>query len=693
MPDSINSAPKLYYATLAIGSVANYTMFRLAPLLMLAVLWSACSLMPPRGEHIRARQMEEAVVPMAATALEAGQLETARRLYRRLLAIDADSVEARVGLGDVAMREQETEAAARWYLAALTRAKQPAQRHAALLAHGRAALAAGQIEAARESFMQLANPEENAPRTSAAWGHNGVGLTLLLDGDPRGAVAEMEQAVLRAPEEERFRSNLDRALAMLRALLASGAASDDSIAALDESTTDQGEPQPLPAAPVADSPPRLDADVEVNRSDGGAPETGEEPVPIEHEPPAHGTETPRVDDLDGEEAAEAAPEEGSAGTPAAQEMELEAARETESIADSVLEADAAPEVTNMTAGLLDLELEPPADGAETPRVEDAQEEEAAEAAPPEDSAESTRAQEAEVEAAAEAGPVSEEPEVPEDASIEDVLVPEDEEQSLQVGAFRERETAELIAFELGALTELPIWISPVTRADGLPLHRVRVGPISSEPVLLETAAMFEASGYSVVNPRQMPTSSAPGFGAEDSSMAMLLIREDGEQYLQAGAFRRRETAETLLHQLRELTELPVRMSLITHADGPPLHRVRIGPISSEQALLETTAAFEARGHLIVNPPQLSILSALELWVEESSMETLLIREDGEQFLQAGAFSEREAAETLAQELRALTELPVRISVVTHADGRPLHRVRIGPIDPGDPLLRRLSLED
>ena len=238
-------------------------MFRPARFILLAALLPACSLMPPQSEHIRARQMEDAVVPMAATALEAGQLETARRLYRRLLVVDADSVQARMGLGDVAMREQETEAAARWYSSALVRADEPAERHAALLAHGRAALAAGQLEAARTSFTRLADPDENASRSSAAWGHNGVGLTLLLEGDLRGGVAAMERAVLQAPEEERFRGNLDRALAILRDLPASGAPGEDSIASLGRPSTDRIEPDPPAAAPVSDTPPATDTTADV----------------------------------------------------------------------------------------------------------------------------------------------------------------------------------------------------------------------------------------------------------------------------------------------------------------------------------------------------------------------------------------------------------------------------------------------
>ncbi|MYE12996.1 MAG: tetratricopeptide repeat protein, partial [Gammaproteobacteria bacterium] len=182
---------------------------------MCAMLGAACSLLPQERERPRAEQMERAVLPMARAALDAGQLETARRLYRRVLQVDSDSVDARMGLGDAAVASRESAEAARWYLAALANARRPEERHAALLAHGRAALSAGQLEAARKSFARLTEPGEEAPQSVVAWGYNGLGLTLLLAGDVRGGVAAMEQAVLRSPDDTRFQGNLTRALAML----------------------------------------------------------------------------------------------------------------------------------------------------------------------------------------------------------------------------------------------------------------------------------------------------------------------------------------------------------------------------------------------------------------------------------------------------------------------------------------------
>ena len=177
----------------------------------LVPLLAACTLVPQEGERIRVERIEQALLPMARTALDAGQTTTAMRLYSRLLEADPDSSDARIGLGDVALANRELEQAATWYLAAVTHADAPAERHAALLAHGRAALADADVEAARQSFARLANPAENASRRHAAWGFNGSGVILLLEGKPADAVAAMERAVLLDPDEPRFRANLSRA--------------------------------------------------------------------------------------------------------------------------------------------------------------------------------------------------------------------------------------------------------------------------------------------------------------------------------------------------------------------------------------------------------------------------------------------------------------------------------------------------
>ena len=508
-------------------------MFRSALFLVLVTLGPACSLMPPQSEHIRARQMEEAVVPMAATALETGQLETARRLYRRLLVIDADSVEARMGLGDVALREQEAEAAARWYFSALARAEQSVERHAALLAHGRAALAAGQIEAARDSFTQLADAEENASRASAAWGHNGVGLTLLLEGDLRGGVAALEQAVLRAPEEERFRGNLDRALAILRDVPATGASADISGATRGPPAADRVEPNPSPVTPATDSPPPTETIVEFPVRDDMDRPPAVITVPDEPESLASEFENPQVEHADAGEEIETALPVDSADGPMVQETEPPTSRE---------------------GALVSTDIEAPPEVGPPPPAQ---------------------------------------PHLPElpvagiaNSRARAYVVTENDLHFLQFGAFSERANAENLVSALRSLTDQGVQITDADPDAEFGLHRVRVGPISSEQVLWETMAMFEASGYTMANPPQSAVQGASEIGVDGSSIDTLLDREDGEQYLQAGAFSERSTAETIAGRLRELTELPVQISEIDRVDEPPLHRVRVGPIGSDEPLIE-----------------------------------------------------------------------------------------------------------
>ena len=171
--------------------------------------------MRSQNERLEIQRVENAVLPMATAALETGQLETARRLYGRLLELDPKSFQARMGLGEAALRDRQPAAAARWYGEAIGIAQAPAQRHEALLAHGRAALESGQLAAARESFARLASPDEQAPRISVAWGLNGVGLAWLLEDDLPQAVQFMEQAIRQAPSELVFQENLDRAKSML----------------------------------------------------------------------------------------------------------------------------------------------------------------------------------------------------------------------------------------------------------------------------------------------------------------------------------------------------------------------------------------------------------------------------------------------------------------------------------------------
>ena len=159
--------------------------------------------------EVRSSRIEAAVVPMAEAALDAGQMATARRLYDRLLEVDPNNVPARMGLGDVAMAEAAPGLAAEAYLGALAVAAPGPARHAALLAHARAALAAGDLVGARRSFERLADPDEAAATAMVAWGFNGIGVVRLLEGNPTAAAAFFAVAVGEDPAEQRFQANLE----------------------------------------------------------------------------------------------------------------------------------------------------------------------------------------------------------------------------------------------------------------------------------------------------------------------------------------------------------------------------------------------------------------------------------------------------------------------------------------------------
>lgn len=196
-----------------------------------------------------------AVLPVAKTALDAGQLETAGRLYRRLLDVNPQSFQARMGLGEVAHQRRDGAQAMRWFLAALAHAKTVTQRHDALLHHGRAALDAGQLEHAQSSFARLTDPQEAATNEYVAYGLNGVGLTLLLSGDLRTAVTLMEQAVERLPGDQNLRRNLSRALELLAEQVATSNSPDLNGGAAGQAQT----------TPVLGAPPKRELQAAADR--------------------------------------------------------------------------------------------------------------------------------------------------------------------------------------------------------------------------------------------------------------------------------------------------------------------------------------------------------------------------------------------------------------------------------------------
>ena len=532
--------------------------------------------------------MEKAVLPMAEVALETGQLETAKRLYQRLLDMDPKSVGARMGLGDIAFRRGDSTEAARWHLAAVAHAEQPEQRHAALLAHGRAALDAGQLEAARNSFAQLADPREQAPSASVAWGLNGVGLTLLLEGDLRGAIANMEQAVQRAPSESVFQENLERALAMFAEAGHEDVRASSSPARAKD-TRASSSPAPAAAVTITDSsaaPGGADAATEPEANLVAAPE----PVARSGEATAS-REAPPIDSTDSQEAP---PIETEVAFP---DAEADSPTTSGSVASDAAEPSGADAAVEPEAGLV-AAPEPVAGSGEA--------------------ADDQKAPPIETEVAlpgAEADSPTIGWSVASDATDEDkaeefggFVVHEDGQQFVQMGAYRHRSTAQTLAALLRDATDQSV------RVVDLPaLHRVRIGPIDSREALMALVEDLRSAGYGAV---RLPSSSAkdptgqaaaeqanaapaeapPQFTIEQRAQAFV-VQENGSRFLQFGAYRDRDAAETLATRLRDSTGAPAHVSE-AEIDGATLHRVRAGPIDSEDALRNLVEAAESIGFAV-----------------------------------------------------------------------------------------------
>lgn len=601
------------------------------------MLGAACSLLPQERERPRAEQMERAVLPMARAALDAGQVETARRLYRRVLQVDANSVDARMGLGDAAAASRESAEAARWYLAALANARRPEERHAALLAHGRAALSAGQLEAARKSFARLTRPDEGAPESVIAWGYNGLGLTLLLAGDVRAAVAAMERAVLHSPDDTRFQGNLTRALAMLTEFddPSTDAVATDAVARAREPmppvegfpTAAESEPSP-PARPRRPSPEPPALPEPVAFHDGAS--TGERVSA----PPR---ETPAPVSVAGDPQA-------PASTVAEYGVEAEPPTRT------LPELAPAPDLAATTDAPSDLEPEPSPTVPDTPTAAGPDETSAAPPIPL---------------PAAAADPAGTSEERP-------VVIKEDAWTFVEPAAYASRSRAERLSERLRQLTDHPVWVSEDPVSGQATLSRVRIGPIPSRDALVALGATLEAEGFApLVLPAPGPEPGPPA-GAPP-----LLVTADGARYVQAGAYAVQAAAAELAGRLAQLTRVATGVSEAALPGGGRVYRVRIGPVEPGQALDELADALEDHGYGRVEAP--SEPRAQPQPPARQDPPPIVVREDGRRFVQTAAYASAEAAEEAAERVRVIVDQPVRLDEVRPAGGRTMYRVRIGPV--------------
>ena len=565
-----------------------------------------CSLMPQNSGNLRIDEVQRALLPMASVALDTGQLETAKRLYQRLLDVDPDSFDARMGLGDVAFKGRRSTDAARWYLAALANASAPSQRHEALLWHGRAALEDGQIEAARRSFQQLVDQREHAPAINVAWGHNGIGLTLLLDGDLVGAIDAMEQAVQRAPDEKMFADNLDRALGMLAELRVESSApvaplaSSSPAAVAEPAPRTAQEPiaiaEPVAVEPVATAEPVAIEPVAI------------EPVAIEPvvEPPAAVAAVQQAPPTTVVEALEEPPTPTLAEEPAAEERthdadEPAAVATGEPVpptepATAVVDAD---EIAEPDVAAIELE---PALAATQPALP------APQPAPPATQPEPAPRdveQQSQPEDRVALGtdtPILEEPATSAVAKLEPATPPpapesgyllrRDDRLFVQMGAFAVRSTAEMLATLLDDATDENIQV-----IENDQFYRVRIGPIASEETLDALVQDLEANGYRIERMSTNAESAVEDDVPTPSGLTGFVIVEDSQRFLQLGAFEARATADSLAATLRNLTEETITVAEVQR-DDMVVYRVRVGAVESDESLADLIAVLTAVGYEI-----------------------------------------------------------------------------------------------
>ena len=577
-----------------------------------------CSLMPQNSGNLRIDEVQRALLPMASVALDTGQLETAKRLYQRLLDVDPDSFDARMGLGDVAFKGRRSTDAARWYLAALANASAPSQRHEALLWHGRAALEDGQIEAARRSFQQLVDRRENAPAINVAWGHNGIGLTLLLDGDLGGAIDAMEQAVQRAPDEKMFADNLDRALGMLAELRVESSAPVAPLAPSSPAAVAEPAPrtaqQPIAIAePVAVESVAIAEPVAVESVATAEPVAVEpaaiaEPVAVEPvvEPPAAVAAVQQAPPTTVVEALEEPPTPTLAEEPVAEERTQdveepaavpigEPVPPTEP-ATAVVDAD---ELAEPDVDAIELE---PALAATQPALP------APQPAPP--AAQSGPApRDVEQQSQPEDGvalgtdtPIVEEPATSAVAKLEPATPPpapesgyllrRDDRLFVQMGAFAVRSTAEMLATLLDDATDENIQV-----IENDQFYRVRIGPIASEETLDALVQDLEANGYRIERMSANAESAVEDDVPTPSGLTGFVIVEDNQRFLQLGAFEARATADSLAATLRNLTEETITVAEVQR-DDMVVYRVRVGAVESDESLADLIAVLTAVGYEI-----------------------------------------------------------------------------------------------
>lgn len=148
---------------------------------------------------------------VAAAALSAGQASVARRLYGSLAQRFDDAPEPLLGLAYIASFDNDFSVARQRFLEASALAEDaPAVKAEALLGAGRAALAEGALDEAREHLLSARAAGNNLPTT--AWVSNGIGVLATLEGDYDSAETGYGEALRLSSGHPRIAANLVRML-------------------------------------------------------------------------------------------------------------------------------------------------------------------------------------------------------------------------------------------------------------------------------------------------------------------------------------------------------------------------------------------------------------------------------------------------------------------------------------------------
>ena len=666
---------------------------------------AACSLLPRENQHVGVAPLARAVLPVAQTALDAGQIETAKRLYQRLLDADPQSYPARVGLGQVAHQQRDAAQAMRWFVAALAHAKTKRQRHDALLYHARAALDAGELEHAQGSFARLTDPQEAASSEHVAYGLNGVGITLLLSGDLRGAVTLLEEAVEQLPGDQNLRGNLSLALEMLaeqvvgrsdaaEPLTAGGGQTPAGTVAL---------PRSVPEAPDAQAAAdRIER--AVARFEQAAERLASAPDPSKPRPPAEGgAGTPSP--------APAGVVEPPPPTPPAPADVVEQRPPTPPAPAAVVEQPPPAAVKEQPPPV----RRPPTASSGFLVIEDegpfVQMGAYAEASTANALVESLRRLTEQPVRVVEGGglhrvrigplktqqalqalagalrdegygdirmsaPVAQrdEPDTPAPSSaarhvakerrLTAFVVTAGGEKFLQIGAFGARETAAARADEVRGLLVVDVRVVAGALPNGKPVHRVRVGPLSADADLAAVVEALTAAGYRVAMPAGTKVGAAKGRAPSPppQKSATVAPRSSGRQAAATPASLARQAPPPPARQPAQAS--PRTEDVGSAAPAPPRETIP-EPVPRAAAPPASRSA--------ATRPVLALPSLLR------SARAHVITQDAGVFIQLGDYHARTEAEELASRLRRLSTEPVRV-VEERASSAPFYRVRVGPAE-------------